>query len=106
MKIERSKEWWIARANAEENTVIGAGVPKSEDHRMSKNMNYSGAFGEPEKPESCHQCRSYWLEYQRISLLFERLAEDRFPDQEAFDTWMNAQMRQVFRSPPPSPGAG
>lgn len=32
MKIERSKEWWIARARSEGENTIGAGLPTPESN--------------------------------------------------------------------------
>ena len=46
----------------------------------------------------CRQCFAYYAEYQRAALLLERLAEDRFTDQAAFDAWIAKQMTQAFRS--------
>jgi hypothetical protein len=48
-------------------------------------------------PEQCTSCIAWYAEYQRASLLLERLAEDRFPDQSTFDEWMAKQMTQAFR---------
>lgn len=47
-------------------------------------------FSEPKG--DCLQCNAWYAEVQRISLLFERLAEDHFPDQAAFDAWIQRQM--------------
>jgi len=52
-------------------------------------------------PDLCPSCIAWHCEYQRATLLLERLAEDRFTDQQAFDDWMAAQLSQVFRKEAP-----
>lgn len=53
-----------------------------------------------EAPDECPSCIAWYAEYQRVALLFERLAEDRFPDQATFDAWMEKQMTQAFPASP------
>lgn len=56
-------------------------------------------YRDPGDPDTtCPSCIAWSAEVQRVSLLLERLAEDHFPDQEAFDRWMSTQMTQVFRA--------
>lgn len=42
---------------------------------------------------------AWWCEYERCALLLERLAEDVFTDQAAFDAWIARQMSLVRREP-------
>jgi hypothetical protein len=55
-------------------------------------------YRDPESPDdSCSRCVAWWAEFQRAALLLERLAEDRFPDQESFDRWIAGQQSITLR---------
>ena len=49
-------------------------------------------------PETdCPACVAWYAEAQRALLLLETLAEDHFPDQAAFDRWMDALLRHALK---------
>lgn len=58
-------------------------------------MDYQRSLQAP--TNDCPDCLAWYCEYQRMTLLFGRLAEDFFTDQAAFDDWIEKQMRQVFK---------
>ena len=49
----------------------------------------------------CPHCIAWKCEADRAALLLELLAEDHFPDQAAFDEWMDRQMSIALREPTP-----